>query len=108
MSNREYQAILLSYKEDVEEQQEKIVDEADGNMDAWFCKDFTTTMEEALAKFREEYVTILCRNAKVLTPQEVYDAVTEVYKAQLKAFNTLEELWKIPGEALSRSEEIGE
>ncbi|KAL8121509.1 hypothetical protein AgCh_018295 [Apium graveolens] len=45
-------------KEDVEEQQEIIADEADGNVDAWLFKDFTTTIEEALAKFREEYVTI--------------------------------------------------
>ncbi|KAL8091964.1 hypothetical protein AgCh_034299 [Apium graveolens] len=35
-------------------------------------------MKEVLAKFREEYITILGSNAKVLAPQEVYDAITEV------------------------------
>ena len=44
-------------------------------------------MDQVLARFRDEYVTILGSNAKVLTPHDVYDAVTEVYKAQLKAFH---------------------
>ncbi|KAL8156533.1 hypothetical protein AgCh_001577 [Apium graveolens] len=44
-------------------------------------------MDEVLARFREEYLTILESNAKSLTPQEVNDAVTKVYKAQLKAFH---------------------
>ncbi|KAL8155894.1 hypothetical protein AgCh_001083 [Apium graveolens] len=44
-------------------------------------------MDEALARFREEYVIILSSNAKVLTPQKVYDAIIEVYKAQLKDFH---------------------
>ncbi|KAL8116264.1 hypothetical protein AgCh_022680 [Apium graveolens] len=37
--------------------------------------------------FREEYVNILKSNATTLTPQEVYDAATEVHEAQLKAFH---------------------
>ncbi|XP_074323898.1 uncharacterized protein LOC141660813 [Apium graveolens] len=72
--------------EDVEEQQEKFADEADGNADVWRLKDFTTTMEKALEKFKVEYFTILSSNAKVLAPQEVYDIVTELYTALLKAF----------------------
>ncbi|KAL8124052.1 hypothetical protein AgCh_011891 [Apium graveolens] len=65
MSNQDYQAVLLSYKTDVEDQHQKIVNEAeqDGNVDA--C------------------------NAKALSPREVYDVVTEVYKAQIKAFHLM-------------------
>ncbi|KAL8155342.1 hypothetical protein AgCh_000646 [Apium graveolens] len=44
-------------------------------------------MDQVLARFREEYVIILESNVKALTPQEVYDAVTEVHKAQLRAFH---------------------
>ena len=55
-------------------------------MDAWLSKDFALEMDEVLAKFRNDYVTILGSNARALTPQEVYDAVTDVHKAQLKAF----------------------
>ena len=83
MSNADYQAILLSFNEDVEQQNEKIVDEAeeDGNVDAWLSKDFVLEMDEVLAKFRNDYVTILGSNARALTPQEVYNAVTDVHKA---------------------------
>ncbi|KAL8134675.1 hypothetical protein AgCh_009630 [Apium graveolens] len=44
-------------------------------------------MDQFLARFRDEYITILGSNTKALTLQDVYDAVTEVYKAQLKAFH---------------------
>ena len=44
-------------------------------------------MDQVLAKFREEYITIMGSNAKDLSPQAVYDAITDVYKAQLKAFH---------------------
>ncbi|KAL8107436.1 hypothetical protein AgCh_024003 [Apium graveolens] len=68
-----------------------IVDAAkrDGNVDAWSSKSFTIDMEEALSRFREDYITILGSNARDLTPQEVYDVVTEIHKAQIKAFKFL-------------------
>ena len=89
MSNQDYQAIMLTYNEDVERQKEKIVneEEEDGNVDAWLNDDFVLEMNEVLARFRKEYITILGSNAKALTPPEVYDAVMEVHKAQLKAFH---------------------
>ncbi|KAL8109563.1 hypothetical protein AgCh_025610 [Apium graveolens] len=46
-------------------------------------------------KFREEYITILGSNARSLTPQEVYDAINEVYKAQIKAFHNFGKALKI-------------
>ncbi|KAL8116495.1 hypothetical protein AgCh_022855 [Apium graveolens] len=52
-------------------------------------KDFRLSVDEVLARFREEYITILGSNAKALGPQEVYDVVTKVYKAQLKAFHLM-------------------
>ena len=89
MSNQDYQAIMLTYNEDVKKQKEKIVnaEEHDGNVDAWLSKDFVLEMDQVLARFRDEYVTILGSNAKALTPHDVYDAVTEVYEAHLKAFH---------------------
>ncbi|KAL8088920.1 hypothetical protein AgCh_038620 [Apium graveolens] len=51
-------------------------------------------MDAVLARFWEEYLTILGSNAKYLTPQEVYDAVNEVYKAQLKAFHLFDKIIK--------------
>ncbi|KAL8113922.1 hypothetical protein AgCh_020999 [Apium graveolens] len=44
-------------------------------------------MNQVLARFREEYVTILGSNAKDLSPEAIYDAITDVYKAQLKTFH---------------------
>ena len=89
MSNQDYQAIMLAYNEEVEEQKEKIVNDAepDGNMDAWLSEDFALEMNQVLARFREEYVTILGSNVKDLSPKAIYDAITDVYKAQLKAFH---------------------
>ncbi|KAL8131777.1 hypothetical protein AgCh_007632 [Apium graveolens] len=89
MSNQDYQAIMISYQTDVQEQQDKIVieGEQDGNCDAWLNKDYNLEMEGVLAKFRKDYLIILGRNAKALTPAEVYDAINEVFKAQLKAFH---------------------
>ena len=56
MSNQDYQAIMLSYQADVEENQAKIVDEAgqDANCDAWLDKEFIIEMDAVLEKFREE------------------------------------------------------
>ncbi|KAL8115927.1 hypothetical protein AgCh_022428 [Apium graveolens] len=54
MSNQDYQEILLSYKEDVEEQHEKIADEADGNVDDWLSKEFTTT----ISRFRDVFTRL--------------------------------------------------
>ncbi|KAL8121316.1 hypothetical protein AgCh_018157 [Apium graveolens] len=67
---------------------EKIVndEEHDGNVDAWLSQDFVLEMDQVLARFRNEYVTIRS-NSKALTPQDVYDVVTEIYKAQLKTFH---------------------
>ncbi|KAL8105545.1 hypothetical protein AgCh_029364 [Apium graveolens] len=89
MGNQEYQAILLCFNEEVEQQKEKIVDEAeeDGNVDAWLSDDHVAGMDEVLARFRREYITIMGSNAKSLTPPEVYDAIMDVHKAQLKAFH---------------------
>ncbi|KAL8120267.1 hypothetical protein AgCh_017429 [Apium graveolens] len=89
MSNQDYQAIMLAYNEEIEEQKEKIVNDAepDGNVDAWLSDEFSLEMNQVLARFREEYVTILGNNAKYLSPEAVYDAITDVYKAQLKAFH---------------------
>ncbi|XP_074342225.1 secreted RxLR effector protein 161-like [Apium graveolens] len=58
---------------DVEASQAKIVDEAGQvvNCDAWVDKEFSIEMDAVLAKFREEYITILGSNARSLTPQEV-------------------------------------
>ncbi|XP_074342728.1 benzyl alcohol O-benzoyltransferase-like [Apium graveolens] len=90
--NQDYQAILLTYNEEVEKLNEKIVNDAeqDGNVDAWLSKDFVLEMDQVLARFRDEYVTILGSNAKTLTPQDVYETVTEVYKAQFKAFHVFD------------------
>ena len=54
MSNQDYQAIMLTYNEEVEKQKEKIVNdvEQDGNMDAWLSQDFVLEMDEVLARFR--------------------------------------------------------
>ena len=54
ISNQDYQAILLGYREDVEANQEKIIDEAEqhDNVDYWLSSDFKITMNEALADFR--------------------------------------------------------
>ncbi|KAL8091618.1 hypothetical protein AgCh_034031 [Apium graveolens] len=89
MGNQDYQAILLCFNEEVEQQKEKIVDEAeeDVNVDAWLSGDHVAEMDEVLARFRREYITILGSNAKTLTPPEVYDAIMDVHKAQLKAFH---------------------
>ena len=88
MSNQDYQAIMLAYNKEVEEQKEKIVNDAepDGNVDAWLADDFALKMNQVLARFREEYVTILGSNAKDLSPEAVYDAITYVYKASSKHF----------------------
>ena len=51
-------------------------------MDAWLSKDYALEMDEVLATFRDDYITILGSNARALTPTDVYDAVTEVHKAQ--------------------------
>ena len=69
MSNHDYQTILLTYNEDVEKQKQKIVNEAeqDGNVDAWLSKDFNLEMDQVLARFRDEYVTIMGSNDEALT-----------------------------------------
>ncbi|KAK1389973.1 hypothetical protein POM88_018151 [Heracleum sosnowskyi] len=92
LPNSDYEAILLSHKEDFEAQQAKIVDEAqqDGNVDAWVDGKRTVKLKEALAFLREDYLTALGSNAKSLSPAEIYDAVNEVYKSQLKAMHFLE------------------
>ena len=56
MSNQDYQAIMLSFNEDVEMQKEKIVneEEEDGNVDAWLTDDYVLEMDEVLARFRRE------------------------------------------------------
>ncbi|KAL8147271.1 hypothetical protein AgCh_004842 [Apium graveolens] len=59
----------------------------EGNYDASLNKDYNLEIEDVLARFRENYLTILGSNSKALTPSEVYDAVNEVSKAQLKAFH---------------------
>ena len=89
MSNQDYQAIMLAFNEDVEKQKEKIVDdeEEDGNVDAWLNDEYVLEMDEVLARFIREYITIMSSNTKTLTPTEVYDAVMDVHKAQLKAFH---------------------
>ena len=91
ISNQDYQAILLGYRADVEANQEKIVDEAEqhGNVDYWLSSDFKITMTEALADFRQEYLTFLGSNAKDLSPPALYDAIADIYKQQLKAMHFL-------------------
>ena len=56
MPNADYQAILLSYREDVEANQAKVADEAEqhGNVDHWLDANFKITMDEVLADFRQE------------------------------------------------------
>ena len=82
ISNQDYQAILLGYREDVEFNQEKIVNEAEqqGNVDHWLSREFKVTMDEALAAFREEYLTFLGSSARTLSTSELYDAIAEIYK----------------------------
>ncbi|KAK1356458.1 hypothetical protein POM88_049714 [Heracleum sosnowskyi] len=91
LPNSDYEAILLTHKEDVEAQQDKIVDEAQqaGNVDAWLDGKRTVKLKEALAFIREDYLTALGSNAKGLSPAEIYDAVNDVYKSQLKAMHFL-------------------
>ncbi|XP_074347146.1 uncharacterized protein LOC141685975 [Apium graveolens] len=65
-------AIMPSYQIDVKEQQAKIIDKVDqdANCDAWLDKEFTIKMDVVLAKFREEYLTILGSNVRSLSPQK--------------------------------------
>lgn len=48
--------------------QEKVVDEAEAheNVDYWLDSSFKASMDEVLATFREEYLTILGSNSKYL------------------------------------------
>ncbi|KAK1394320.1 hypothetical protein POM88_013376 [Heracleum sosnowskyi] len=91
LPNSDYEAILLTHKEDVEAQQDKIVDEAQqaGNVDAWLDGKRTFKLKETLSFLREDYLTALGSNAKGLSPAEIYDAVNDVYRSQLKAMHFL-------------------
>ncbi|KAL8088686.1 hypothetical protein AgCh_038456 [Apium graveolens] len=81
ISNQDYQAIMLTYQADVEENQAKIVDEAgqDANCDVWLDMDFTIEMDALLAKFREY------TSQQVSTLQTSNDQLT----AQVHALTTL-------------------
>ena len=46
-------------------------------------------MDEALADFRQEYLTFLGSSVRDLSPSALYDAIADIYKHQLKAFNFL-------------------
>ncbi|KAL1824142.1 hypothetical protein ACET3Z_010920 [Daucus carota] len=89
MENQDYQAILLCYNEEVENQKQKIVDEAEeeGNVDAWLSEQHVPEMKEVLARFRREYIIMMSSNAQSLTPPEVYEAIVDIHKAQLRAFH---------------------
>ena len=73
LSNQDYQAILLGYRTDVEANQQKIVDEDEdqGNVDHWLSKEFKSTIDEALAAFREEYLTFLGSSARTLSNSQL-------------------------------------
>ena len=96
MSNQDYQAIMLAYNEEVEEQKDKIVNDAeqDGNVDAWLSEDFALEMNQVLARFREEYVTILGSNTKDLSLEAVYDSLQMYTKLSSKYFICLVRLLK--------------
>ena len=75
----------------MEANQEKIVYEAEqqGNVGHWLSREFKVTMDEALVDFRQEYLTFLGSNARTLSTSELYDAIADIYKKQLKSVNYL-------------------
>lgn len=59
------------------------------NVDAWLNGDITAMLDEVLGSFIEEYLTSLSSNAKNLSPSELYEAIHDVYKSQLKTLHQL-------------------
>ena len=71
-------------------------------MDAWLNSMTDESMEDALKFFIQEYLTSLGSNAKTPSATEVFDAVNDVYKAQLKAIHYLGKGFKSEIESVRR------
>ena len=91
LSNEDYQAILLAHNEDVQKSRAKNAEEAfqEGNTDEWLDAEAEFSFKDVLRDIRQEYLTALGSNSKNLSPQDVYDAVNEAYKSNLKHMHQL-------------------
>ncbi|KAL8093468.1 hypothetical protein AgCh_035373 [Apium graveolens] len=69
----DYQAILFSYKTDFEEQQKKIINEAeqDGNVDVWLDKDFGLEMDETPNSHKDRIRRLVKDKLDDLVPTQV-------------------------------------
>ena len=90
----------------MDQQRDKIADESerDRNVDAWLSGMAGVSLSKALKFIREEYLISLGSNAKTLSPTEVYGAINDIYKGQLKALHYLgkgfkDEIAKIKSES---------
>lgn len=65
---------------------EKACDEAVGelNPDAWFNASIPVLMKDALHVFRQEYLTSLGSSAKDFALENLYEAISDTFKGQLK------------------------
>lgn len=91
LSNVDYEVILLTHNEDIQDNRAKLKDEPaqEGIVDGWLDAKSIVTLEDALSHTRQEYLTSLGSIAQNLSPTQIYETVNEVYKPQLKSLHQI-------------------